>query len=208
MRELVYTLVGDGPSDRRLIFPTNWLLAIHSPMPFRAQWADTRAFVRLREGLGPRIEKALELFPCDILIVHRDAEAADHRPRRNEIDEALSGLDVPPHVKLVPVRMQEAWFLLDEPAIRRAAGKPTGRSALAIPRPERIEEIADPKALLHEQLRIASEKSGRHLRRLDLHAASTRVAELTVDYSGLRRVPAFQRFEADLADAVRRIVNV
>lgn len=202
MAELVYTLVGDGPGDRRLMHPINWLLAERFSGEFRGQWADTRAFVRIREGLRPRLETALEMFPCDVLVVHRDAEAADYRRREREIDDALAGLDVRRPVRLVPVRMQEAWFLFDEPAIRRAAGKPSGQRKLGMPRLDRIESVADPKALLHGLLREASEASGRKLQRLDVNGAVSRVAELIDDFGPLRRLAAFRRFEAELMQAV------
>jgi hypothetical protein len=207
MNELVYTLVGDGPSDRRLIFPINWLLSRHTARPFRAQWADTRGYVRLREGLQPRVSVALELFPCDILFIHRDSEAPDHTPRVREIEEAVEGI-IPPHVKVVPVRMQEAWFLCDEAAIRKAAGKPSGRRRIEIPSPRNVEEIPDPKQVLHALIREASEKTGRHLRRLSVEEASSRVAELTLDYSHLRETPAFQRLETGIVKAVEYLDNV
>jgi len=205
MAELVYTLVGDGPSDRRLMHPVNWVLGEVFEGAFRGQWADTRAFVRLSESLRARVERALELFPCDLLIVHRDAEAADYTDRYREIDAAVAGLEAPQSVRLVPVRMQEAWFLFDEAAIRRAAGKPSGRRRLALPRLDQIERIPDPKVILQNLLREASEASGRKLQRLELHGAISRVAELIEDYRPLRRLPAFQRFEADVTHAVRNL---
>jgi hypothetical protein len=204
MTELVYTLLGDGPSDRRLIFPTNWLLSSITQTPFRAQWADTRGLVRLREGLAARVEKALELFPCDLLIVHRDAETQEFAQRFSEIDAAVreSGWTGGRTVRLVPVRMQEAWLLPFESAIRRAAGRPAGRTALKIPRISEIEAVADPKAVLHNLLRTAADVTGRRLHRFDVNAAAFRVAELVEDFSPLRAVPAFSRFEDELRQAV------
>ena len=204
MTELVYTLLGDGPSDRRLMYPTNWLLSSIYAGAFRGQWADTRGFVRLREGLSARVEKALELFPCDLLIVHRDAETNDYEQRFSEIDAAIreNGLETDRNVRLVPVRMQEAWFLPFESAIRRAAGRPTGRARLNIPRLSDVESVPDPKALLHQLLRTAAEVSGRRLQRLDVNAAASRVAELVEDFSPLRSVPAFARFEIELQGVV------
>jgi len=205
MTELVYTLLGDGPSDRRLIYPTNWLLSSLYGGAFRAQWADTRGFVRLREGLTARVEKALELFPCDLLIVHRDAETSDYEQRFSEIDSAIGEIGERPNrtVRLVPVRMQEAWFLPFESAIRLAAGRPTGRTRLSIPRLSDVESIPDPKALLHQLLRTAAEVSGRRLQRFDVNAAASRVAELIEDFSPLRGLPAFARFEAELREALQ-----
>jgi len=204
MKELVYTLLGDGPSDRRLIYPTNWLLSSEYGGAFRAQWADTRGFVRLREGLAARVEKALELFPCDLLIVHRDAETQEYEQRFSEIDSAIreTGYMLDRTVRIVPVRMQEAWFLPFESAIRRAAGRPTGRARLNIPKLADIESVPDPKALLHQLLRTAAEVSGRRLQRFDINAAASRVAELVEDFSPLCALPAFARFESELKTAL------
>ena len=51
-------------------------------------------------------------------------------------------------VCVVPVRMQEAWLLIDEAALRRAAGDPNGTQPLAMPDVQRLEELADPKQLI------------------------------------------------------------
>jgi len=150
------------------------------------------------------VEKALELFPCDVLIVHRDAETQEYRQRFSEIDAALReiGWNASRSARLVPIRMQEAWFLPFEAAIRRAAGRPMGRATLNTPKLGEIETIADPKALLHHLLRTAAEVSGRRLQRFDVNAAASRVAELIDDFSPLRSVPAFARFEAELGEAI------
>ena len=114
----------------------------------------------------------MDLYPCDLLFVHRDAEGVPHRSRVEEIEIAMQevravheGAGLPPHVVVVPVRMTEAWLLFDEAAIRRAAGNPNGRVSLQLP-PGDPEEIADPKQLLHDLLRTASELGGRRLGRV------------------------------------------
>jgi hypothetical protein len=38
-----------------------------------------------------------------------------------------------PVVCVVPVRMMEAWLLIDEMAIRRVAGNPNGRIPIELP---------------------------------------------------------------------------
>ena len=205
--ELIYTLLGDGGSDRRLQHPIDWIFLQATSTQFRGQWADLRGRVPLRDGLGPRVAEALNLYPCDILIIQRDAEAVDHEVRCAEIDNATQYVVDVHCVRLVPVRMQEAWFLADEPAIRRAAGYPTGVEQLDLPRIGQLEDISDPKAVLHRALKAASGHSGRRLRRFDLGAAADRVAELTEDFSPLRDLPAFARFEAELRSAISDVTR-
>jgi hypothetical protein len=153
--------------------------------------------------LTERIRKAVQSFPCDVLFVHRDAEREAPARRYEEIEEAVSEVGVEPAVCIVPVRMTEAWLLIEEPAIRRAAGNPNGSGALKLPSLQRLESIPDPKETLHEALLAASESNGRRLKqfRRDLPMLKHRVSELIEDFSPLRRLSAFQQFERDVRAA-------
>lgn len=99
---------------------------------------------------------AIDLHPCEILMVHRDAEREPIEKRRTAIGEAVADLEQPPVVCVIPVRMQEAWLLFDEMAIRTAAGKPWGRTALQLPQVNQLESEANPKDTLHGLLQTAS----------------------------------------------------
>lgn len=57
---------------------------------------------------------------------------------------------------VIPIRMTEAWLLLDEAEIRRVAGAPNGKIPLNLPNPAKVESVSDPKALLKETLARAS----------------------------------------------------
>ena len=60
----------------------------------------------------------------DLLFVHRDANNAGADARQREIDLAVAAaLKAPRFVAVIPVRMTEAWLLLDETAIRKVVGK-------------------------------------------------------------------------------------
>lgn len=148
-------------------------------------------------SLNARIQCAVESYPCDLLFIHRDAEGDALEARSRQIDEALEGrqLGGSKAVRVVPVRMTEAWLLFDEGAIRAAAGNPESRVDLLLPKLNAIERHADPKQLLHEALRSASECTGRRRDRLRVHARVHRVAELIQDFSPLRALPAFRAFE-------------
>lgn len=207
MTRLRYTLLSDGSSDRALLPLLTWLLQVSGVQrPVQPEWADLRRLLRPPQTLSARILTALELYPCDLLFVHRDAERQSPELRRAEIahalqDVAILGAQKPPAICVIPVRMQEAWLLFDETAIHKAAGNPNGRQSLTLPPIADVEALADPKALLYELIRKASELHGHRLQKLLIRPA--RVAEFMVDFSPLRAVDAFQRLEADIRQTVQ-----
>src|SRR5262249_45652798 len=145
-------------------------------------------------GLRGKIDRALHYYPRDLLFVHRDfvhrdTEASDKKAwqhRREEIERAVQDLATP-YVCVVPMRMTEAWLLIDADAIRRAAGNSHSQAPLDLPPLRRLEQESDPKALLHELLIAASEKQGRRLGQFkqDLASRRARVAEFIADFSPL-----------------------
>ena len=151
-----------------------------------------------------RIERSVALYPCDLLFVHRDAERTALEDRLEEIKAALcEGLETPkPALCVVPVRMSEAWLLIDETALRHAAGNPNGKVSLDLPRLHQLEQLPDPKQLLHDLLRRASGLHGRRLSSFNRRLHSHRVADWISDFSPLYRLSAFQRLAADLAQVV------
>lgn len=193
------TLLSDGVTDQALLAVLRWLLYERSTTHFQLNWADLRILRRPPSKLIDRVRVALELYPCDLLVVHRDAEREPLEKRTQEISDATTDIQVPV-VNLVPVRMQEAWFLFDEAAIRRAAGCPNGRMALDLPPLKNAEAIPDPKDLLFKILRTASDLQGR--RRKQFRPDVRRLAELIDDFSPLRQLEAFRRLEASLCDAL------
>lgn len=165
----------------------NWLLVQHAAVAFAPQWADLRRLLRPPRDLRQRVIRAVELYPCDLLFVHRDAERAPRAARVAEIRAVLE--PTPPAVCVVPVRMQEAWLLFDEAAVREAAGKPTGRISLRLPPLRRAEAVPDPKRVLHQALIAASGLGGRKRRQFPVRERVHRLATLLQDFSPLRALP-------------------
>lgn len=142
---------------------------------------------------------ALTLYPCDLLFVHRDAEGESRETRVEEILASLRQVaSGQTGVCVVPVRMQEAWFLFDEAAIRSAADNPRGRMPLGLPPLEKLEEVHDPKEVLWGLLSTATGLRPGRLRRFVPGPRLHRLAELIEDFSPLRRLTAFQALEEDL----------
>jgi len=202
---LRFTLVSDGSSDQALIPAIKWLLVEHGAGEgIDGRWADFRHLIKPPVGLKDKIIKAIDLYPCDLLCVHRDAENAAHEIRKQEIDDIVEQLSNEnllqmPAICVVPIRMLEAWLLMDESAIRRAAGNPKGKMPLGLPRINRLESVADPKRILFDALEIASGLRGRRLAKLNFPALRYRVADLISDHAPLRNLSAFKMLEADIS---------
>ena len=197
------TLLTDGSSDRVLTKIIDWaLLEAGVRADSVSQWADLRG-LPLQAGLRSRVEKALDIYPCNLLFIHRDVEASSRSHRFAEIMTAVQGIQSPPYVPVIPVRMQEAWLLCDEAAIRKAAGNPLGSIVLSLPPPASIESIANPKQVVFDLLRLASEKHGRRLKQFNVQFARTLIAEHITDFGPLRMLSSFRSFEDDL----RRVVE-
>jgi hypothetical protein len=176
----------------------DWLLDIHCPdRPHAVQFAQY--LPGNPKGLSARIQAALAEYPCDLLFVHRDAEASSPEDREQEIQRAWKPLAPAQQlVPVIPVRMTESWLLLDKAAIRAAAGNPNGVVALKLPAPSRLESLKDPKDELFDLLRTASGLSPGRLSSFSAAARRHRIAELMPTFELLRALPSFRRLEAQL----------
>lgn len=208
MNSITFTLVSEGSSDQALIPILRWVLIENlDDFSINANWADFRRLLWKPRTLTGRIQKAIELYPCDVLFVHRDADNASVDDRCQEIEAAVLGLPAelkaPSFIKVVPVRMTEAWLLVNEHAIRSAAGNPHGRTTLDLPHLHEIEGIADPKQVLLEQLRRASELRGRRLKSFNPERERHRITDYMTNFSTLRSLSAFQKLEQDVRSWAR-----
>lgn len=206
MLRVQYTLVADGPSDRALTHVIDWTIreaAGEEDCEVAPRFAERES----RPGdLADRIRRALKAFPCDVLFVHRDAERMSRDVRCAEVYRAAEAAGASSPVAVVPVRMMETWLLVDPKAVALAADR-SDVSDVALPGLSCLEGLPDPKAALHQALRHASGKSGRHQRRFarDIRVRVQRVAEYIESFAPLRALPAFREFEAETVSAVRRL---
>ena len=209
MDPLRYTRITDGSADTVLMPIITWTLRVNGiEGAIQPQWADLRPF---SEGaqLDVKIRTSLEYFPCDILFIHRDAEKEPRENRAKEIWAAycvsgmMNTIQIPP-ICVIPVRMQEAWLLFDETAIRRAAGNKNGQMSLPLPSLNTIESVPDPKNLLHECLRIASGRTGRRLKKFRPASSTHQIPNFIEDFTPLRSLSAFADFEYDLIETLQK----
>jgi hypothetical protein len=137
----------------------------------------------------------------DLVVIHRDGDRDGRKARMTEIENAVA--EVMPgvaHAPVIPIRMTEAWLLLDEQEIRQVAGNPNGKTPLDLPGVRRVESIPAPKAVLKETLCRASGLSGRRLDRFKQRFPHQRrqPLERIVPAGLIAEVPSWHDFNVDL----------
>jgi Domain of unknown function (DUF4276) len=204
MRTLRFTLLAEGTSDRVLLPILSWMLLRHHR---DFQWIGVSANLRDLPSpprtLAEKITATCDLFPADVIFIHRDADRHQPSDRRQEIEEAiksLSGSPVPRWVPVIPVRMTEAWLLVSEHAIRSAAGNPRGSHSLDLPPLGRLESIPDPKELLKNLLTDASGLTNRRKKKFNHAAARARIPDFLEDWNWLLRLPSAKRLDDEIGD--------
>jgi len=197
MKRVTATLVTDGSSDKLLVPLIELLFSAHTELAYQVNCAE--GLPPFSSGLKARIDAALELFPCDFLFVHRDAEGIDATIRQQEIETNWpDSLQTTVLICVVPVRMTEAWLITNPEPIRSAVGNPNGTEALGLPALKDIELDPDPKETLFAALKAASGLSATRKRRFNPHQYRHRVSELTDDLEPLRRLRSFKHLEAQV----------
>jgi hypothetical protein len=156
--------IAEGSSDQplaeiveSLFFERGFL--VHLSAPDFSLFQD-----KVRRDVQSKIRAGMELSGqvVDLIVVHRDSDNLDPTVRRAEIFRASEELGLKSTiVPVVPVKMTEAWLLLDEVAIRHVAGNPRGQNDLGLPKPSEVERKADPKKVLQDCLLKAAGVSGR-----------------------------------------------
>lgn len=199
MRSLQFALIREGTSDDGLVPHIRALL-------IRAGATSVVGAPRLYPGSTKRrlAQVLAEGDTPQLIFVHRDADTADHSTRRNEILQAAEELQCAERVvPVVPVQELEAWLLTDETAIRRIAGRPSGKVRLDLPTLKSIEATSRPKEVLQEACATASEKSGARLKKERAQFNARRASLLErLDIDGqVTRLPSWNRFVADLRNA-------
>ena len=190
-RQLAYALVADGETDRLLVPVIQW--AVHRLDP-GVEILEPE-FRKRRRGVAEYL--AEYQTGAMLIFVHRDAETLTLEERLEEFVAVDRGDVIP----VVPVRMSESWLLCDGTAIAKAAGSPS--SHVPVPAVAQIENIADPKDRLDDLLfGAAGAPAGRRGKIFKRSIAQRRVsvAEYISDYSALENLPAFRRFQDELAE--------
>lgn len=198
---LRYALLADGSSDKTLLRIIDWLLDQEKDIAYKGEFVTT--CLSAKAGLEARAERAVKDYACDLLFVHRDSEAMSLSERQNEIRTDLARFKHP-YVIIVPVRMSEAWLLIDQQAIKSAAGNKNNKTQLQLPSIEKLESLSDPKETLFALLKESTGLSGRRLQNFNPDKARHLVPERIDDFSPLRKLTAFRALEADLIEFIKK----
>jgi hypothetical protein len=213
MNALRYTLVTDGRSDSVLKPILDWLLIDlleNQGIQIAIQGTYADIGVISTPGLPGKIKTAVDLYPCDLLFIHRDAEKQSRQQRIHEIREAVATLPVEivhDPVPIIPVRMTEAWLLISESAIRAAARNLNGNVNLKLPPFHCLESLPNPKQILHDLLSQASELRGRRLKDFNPRRCVHDITRGINDFSSLRQLSSFQALDDDLRSWLQRWIK-
>jgi hypothetical protein len=208
-----YTLVADGSSDKAIMNIINWLLNdLYPKIPNKGTFADFRNLKQppKKGDVKGQIEFAKILYPFDILFYHRDAETNKKNiidDRITEIEKHLSEDLQSKTIFIIPIKMMENWLLFDDTAIKKAAGNRNYNKALGLPPISGIENITNPKLFLHDLLIEVSGLKSRQLKNFNVHQAVHLVAENITDFSSLRQLSSFKKFEEDLKTKINYHIN-
>lgn len=212
MELLRYTLIADGSSDKALMNIIKWLLDdLYPKMPNIGTFGDFRMLQKppKKGDVKRQIQYAQHLYPFDILFYHRDAETTKNNiadERIAEIKEQLEESNLSKTVFIIPIKMMENWLLFDENAIKKAAGNRNYNKPIVLPTVNRLESLNDPKLLLHNLLKEVSGLKSRQLKNFNVNQAVHLVAENISDYSVLRQLDAFKKFEKNLKDIIELVL--
>jgi hypothetical protein len=197
MKRITATLITDGSSDRLLTPLIELLFNAHTELAYQVNFAV--GLPPLSTGLAARVSAALELFPCDVLFVHRDAEGIEASLRQREIEASWPKSQQPATlICVVPIRMTESWLIASDNPIRSAVGNPNGNALLNLPAAKDIEFLPNPKEILFAALKAASGLNASRKRRFKPQQFRYRVSELTDDLSPLRLLSSFRNLEAQV----------
>jgi hypothetical protein len=206
---LNFVLLSDGSSDQALIPILEDALYKYSVFnSIQGQRADLSRYNRPLRRLEEKIDCAVDLYNPDVIFIHRDAEKKSLQDRVNEIDHALSrckifGLDGRDHVKVIPIRMTEAWLLIDEMAIKKAAGNPTFKERLNLPKRRALENIPNPKSTLTDLIKKASNLHGRRLKKLNLGHCIQLIPRYIEDFTPLSGLPSYKFLLGQINDKLK-----
>lgn len=207
--DLNYILLSDGTSDKALIpIIDDAILKFSGFRSPQGKRADLSRYSRPLKRLCDKIDCAIDLYNPDIIFIHRDAEKESIQRRVIEIDRhciksKLVNTRQWNHIKVIPVRMTEAWLMIDEAAVKSAAGNPNFNGKLNIPPIKKLESLPDPKQLLKEAIKTASCLNGRGLKKLDIGHCIQLIPEFIKDFYPLVELKSYQFFTKQIIEHLK-----
>ena len=212
MAYLALAFAGEGKTDYRLLPGLIRRSVLELCLRSARVPVDVRdEVVELRRDCGKPFDDSVfeaasrEQGAFNLLFVHGDGGGDPGKVYRDFVMPLAAKLSETaraevPVIGVVPIRELEAWGLVDGDALRAAYQVRPSDETLGLPaQPRQVESIADPKAVLEAACaQAASRRSGTRQR----SSIKFDVMGETIALERLRQVPAFQRFEEDLAAAL------
>ncbi len=195
--------VCEGSSDMPLATIVETLF-VERGMEMRLSTPDYSLLAeKVSNTVESRIRAGIELIGdnVDIVVIHRDADNVGPDKRRDEIFSAIGAAGTKATaLPIIPVRMTEAWLLLDEDTIRRVAGNPRGRVKLGLPHRREVESVADPKQLLAQCIIKAADCTGRRRNQVEKRFGQHRRELLqSIDLTGdIAELPSWKQLVSDI----------
>lgn len=139
-----------------------------------------------------------------VLAVHTDADRDTYEQRlNNKIIPAQMSLDRQNDeyckilTPVIPVKMIESWMLADKELLKKEMGTTKSDNELGIKRDP--ESIADPKNVIEEAIRIATENLSRRRQKLSISDLYAIIGD-TISLDELSKLDSYRKFQ----DAVRK----
>jgi len=204
---LTYVLVAEGSSDASLVPVINWAISNAGCMYINPIVADFSSLRKKPNSVLDKILACRSLYrEADIVVVHRDSDNVGWNCRRREVEEAWSqSAYTKGCVPLIPVAMTEAWLLVDPIAILRSLSNPNGNVPVEFPAIGSLENIRNPKECLFRHDQQMSGLSRRRQEQINVFQVRSGISKYISDYSLLRKIPSFARFEDDLIEAMNMV---
>jgi hypothetical protein len=153
----------------------------------------------------------LEHFGIMILCIHSDADnESDSNTFQNKIIPTQNSINKKAEEEyckiltpIVPVQMIEAWMLADKELLKKEIGTTKSDNELGIYR--RPEDIADPKTLIEEAIRIAREALPKRRRKdLTLNELYLPIGQ-KISIDKLDSLTSFVKFKESIREAYRKL---
>ncbi|MDZ4763639.1 MAG: DUF4276 family protein [Chloroflexota bacterium] len=212
MNTIVFGFYGEGARDYGFIQPLVERL-LNEIIPH----VDIFAYsIKIEKEAYSLVRTMLEVakagYGYSLIIFHQDADASDtqkclserFQPRYETVkntDEQINKTFVP----IIPVRMTEAWMLVDFEAFKRVTGTDKNADDLEFPnRPHQVEALQEPKFIFEQAVRKSRNSSRRRRRMIDPSEIYVPLAA-QIDLERLRLVPSFHEFETGLKDILQQL---
>lgn len=157
-------------------------------------------------------EKAKNDFEILILFIHTDSDSRDDSnvfntkiiPAKELIDQQGEDKVCKKIVALVPIQMTESWMIADKELLKSEIGIEGSDLELGIHR--NPEEIANPKVVIENIIRISKEKKVKRKRNKGLNISDLyQIIGQKIDVSQLEKLPSYLKFKNSLIEKLKEL---